>query len=287
MFLLTAVRSGHGGTFVFYEKNFPAVENGVVSQAALERALASLHPRFVGLAGLQSDTTLAEGDLLVLPFGSALPVDAWNAIRRHVDRGNLLVLGGRPFFVPVRRDGAGWHADHPQNSYAIPLGIAQSYVAPQRGPWTLQWDESAPWFHGGAIAARRVFVNAGFGGRYRGVGFFVDPAGNRLAAPVAAEDFVGRGHPPRRRVYLSFDAEPAFWTSADGIELVRKAAVYASRGGVRLWLDLDQLTLDPGGRATGAVDLLRATATRSARSRTALRDTDPGLKNYNLWRDVA
>jgi len=256
--LLTAVLSTHGGTVIFYEKNFPAVENGAISRATLERAFASLNPRFVGLGGLQRDTSLVDGDLLVLPFGSSLPIEAWGTIRRHLERGNLLVLGGRPFFVPVRRDGAGWHADHPQNSYAISLGIAQSYVAPQRGPWTLQWDESAPWFHGGTLDARRVFVNAGFGGRYRGIGFFVDRAGNRHAAPVAAEDFVGRGHPPRRRVYLSFDAEPAFWNSADGIELVRKAAVYASHGGVRLWLDLDQLALDPGGRVTGAVDLVRA-----------------------------
>jgi hypothetical protein len=260
LLLLTIVLPCFGGTVVFYEKNFPTVENGAVSRAALEQALRSLNPRFVGLADLQREAVLGEGDLLVLPFGSALPVDAWNVIRRHLDRGNLLVLGGRPFFVPVRRDSTGWHPQQPQNGYALSLGIAQSYAVPQHGPWTLQWDENAPWFRGGSLDPRRVFVNAGFGGRYRGIGFLVDTNGNRLAAPVAAEDLVGHSLPARRRVYLSFDAEPGFWNSPHGIELVRKAAVYASHGGVRLWLDLEQLTLDPGQRVTGAVDVLRGKA---------------------------
>jgi hypothetical protein len=229
MFLLLALAMPCiGGTVVFHEKNFPSIENGAVSRTTLERALAPLNPRFIGLAELQRDTLLAGGDLLVLPYGSAIPVDAWNTIRRHLDRGNLLVLGGRPFFVPVRRDGTGWRAEPSQNTYALSLGVAQSYAAPQHGPWTLLWDEEAPWFHGGSLDARCVFVNAGFGGRYRGVGFLVDAQGNRLAAPVA-----------------------------DGIELVRRAALYASRGGVRLWLDLQHLTLDPGEHVTGAVDVLR------------------------------
>ena len=258
LLLVVFAMTSLGETVVFVDKDFPSVDNGTISRALLEQALAPLKPRFVGLTELQQDTALAEGDLLVLPYGSAFPIDAWTTIRRHLDRGNLLVIGGKPFWVPVRRDKAGWQPGRPQNTYALSLGIAQSYAAPQHGPWTLRWDEDTPWFRGGSLDVRRVFVNAGFGGKYRGVGFLVDPAGNRLAAPVAAEDLVGRGMPPRRRVYLSFDAEPAFWNSANGIELIRKAALYASCGGVRLWLDLDHLTLGPGGRVTGAVDVLRA-----------------------------
>ena len=93
--LLIAIVPCFGETVVFFDKNFPAVENGAISRVTLERALAPLHPRFIGLAELQRDTTLAEGDLLVFPYGSAFPVDAWSVIRRHLDRGNLLVLGGR------------------------------------------------------------------------------------------------------------------------------------------------------------------------------------------------
>jgi hypothetical protein len=255
--ILAGVASGFSETFVFVEKGFPAIENGVISRASLERALAPLRPRFIGLADLQKKNLLAEGDLLVLPSGSALPADAWESISRHLDHGNLLVLGGRPFFVPVHRDGTGWRVDAAQNTYASYLGIAHSYTAPQSGPWSLQWDDDAPWFHDARLNARRVFVNAGHGGRYRGLGFLVDGRGDRLAAPVAADDLVGRGLAPRRRVYLSFDAEPAFWESEDGIELMRRAAIYASLGGIRLWLDLQLLAVDRGERLSGAVDVLR------------------------------
>ena len=257
LLLLTAVMTGLGGTVVFFEKDFPIAENSTISRSVLERALDSLHPRFVGLADLQKKNVLADGDLLVLPYGSAFPADAWEAMRHHLDNGNLLVLGGRPLFVPVYRDSSGWRVGQPQNTYARSLGIQHSYEAPQRGPWRVQWDEDAPWFRDTVLHARRVFVNAGHGGRYRGLGFLVNPRGDRLAAPVAAEDLIGRGLPPRRRVYLSFDAEPGYWDSRGGMELIRQAAMYASRGGLRLWLDLQQLTLEPGSRVLGAVDVVK------------------------------
>jgi hypothetical protein len=254
---MAVVAPGFGGTVVFFEKDFPAVENGAISRAALAKALAPLNPRFLGLTDLQNNKALTEGDLLVLACGSAIPADAWETIRHYLDHGNLLVVGGRPFFVPVCRDSIGWRVGRPDNTYAHYLGIEHSYAVTQRGPWSVQWEDDAPWFKKAALNPQRVFVNAGHGGRYRGLGFLVDARGNCRAAPVVAEDLVEFGLPPRRRVYLSFDAETSFWESQAGIELIRCAAVYASRGGMRLWLDLLQLTLDPGEHVSGAVDVLR------------------------------
>ena len=254
---LAAVVPGFGETVVFFEKDFPVVENSAISRASLERALASLNPRFVGIADLRKSNALADGDLLVLPYGSAFPADAWGIIHRHLDHGNLLVLGGRPFFVPVYRDSSGWRVEFPRNTFARYLGIEHSYPAPQHGPWKMQWEEDVPSFHNDVLNPRRVFVNAGHGGRYRGLGFLLDARGDRLAAPVVAEDLVSRGLPPRRRVYLSFESDPPFWDSQAGIELTRHAAIYASQGGVRLWLDLQRLSLDPGEHVSGAVDVLR------------------------------
>jgi hypothetical protein len=254
---LTAAAFTFAKTVIFFEKNFPTVENGEISRTTLEHAFASLKPRFVNLVELLKKDTLAEGDLLVLPYGSALPADAWETIRHHLNQGHLLVLGGRPFFVPVYRKENGWRIEYPQNTFARSLGIEHSYEAPQHGPWNVQWDEDAAWFRNTNLHARRVFVNAGYGGRYRGLCFLVNDHGDRLAAPVVAEDFLGFNQLPRRRVYLSFDSEPAFWNSPDGIELMRKAAIYASLGGCRLWLDLQQLTVDQGGYISGSVDILR------------------------------
>jgi hypothetical protein len=263
--ILLSSASGFAETVVFFEKDFPSAENGAITRSALERAFSSLNPRFVGLADLRKDNALGEGDLLVLPYGSAFPADAWEAISHHLDHGDLLILGGRPLFVPVYRDSGNWRTDRPTNAYARTAGIEHSYATPQHGPWAFQWNEDAVFFQGGTLNSRRVFVNAGHGGRYRGLGFFVDGKGNRLAAPVVAEDLVGRGLKPRRRVYLSFDAEPAFWESADGIGLIRRAADYASRGGIRLWLDLQHLTLNAGEPVAGVVDLLRGGGTATLR----------------------
>ena len=255
--VVLAIVPALGKAVIFFEKTFPVIENSAISRTSLERAFASLNPRFVSLSDLQKNDVLAEGDLLVLPYGSALPVDAWETIQSHLHRGHLLVLGGRPFFVPVYRKDNTWRIDYPQNTYARSLGIEHSYEAPQHGPWKIQWDEDAPWFHGSTLESRRVFVNAGNGGRYRGLGFLIDAQGNRLSAPVVAEDLTGHGQLPRRRVYLSFDTKPEFWNSADGIDLMRKSAVYASLGGIRLWLNLQQLAIEPGDRISGSVDVLR------------------------------
>jgi hypothetical protein len=246
-----------GKTVVFFEKNFPTIENSEISRQSLERAFSPMKPRFVNLADLQKNNILAEGDLLVLPYGSALPADAWETIHHHLGQGHLLVLGGRPFCVPVYSKKKGWRIDNPQNTYSRSLGIEHSYEAPQHGPWNVQWDEDAPWFHNTNLQAHRVFVNVGLVGRYRGIGFLVNDRGDRLAAPVVAEDILNLHQLPRRRVYLSFDMDAEFWNSQDGIELMLKAAIYASLGGNRLWLDLQQLTVDQGGCISGSVDVLR------------------------------
>ncbi|RPI04393.1 MAG: hypothetical protein EHM64_10080, partial [Ignavibacteriae bacterium] len=122
-----------GETVVFFEKGFPSQENGTISRTALEKALSPLHPRFVGLAELQQWNAQSPNDLLILPYGSAFPADAWEAIQKHLAKGNLLVLGGRPLFVPVTHVNGGWRSGNPQNTYARSLGIEHSYAVPQKG----------------------------------------------------------------------------------------------------------------------------------------------------------
>jgi len=254
--IFVTVNRSYCDTIVFFEKDFPSKENGTISRASLEKALSPLKPRFVGLTELQKSVT-AKNDLLVLPYGSAFPADAWETIQKHLEKGNLLVLGGRPFFVPIYRDSVGWRVGNPQNTYARYIGIEHSYTVPQRGTFNLQSDDDVPSFRIASIHPDNVFALEGYGGRYRGLAFFVDAQGNRVSSPVVAEDFVGRAQTPRRRVYLTFESETSFWDSPSAIELIRQSAVYASHGGIRLWLDLSQLTIDPGGQVSGAIDVLR------------------------------
>jgi hypothetical protein len=253
-FLLMVSLSGFGKTVIFFENGFPSVENGAISRATLEQALASMDPVFVGIDSL--NTNLHPGDLLVLPYGSAFPADAWSVIESHLRSGNVLIIGGRPLYVPVYREGMQWRIDPGQNSFSKNIGIMYSYVAPEKD-WTgLKWDVDAPFFTVTKIDAKQVFVNAGFGGRYRGLGYFVDATGERLSSPVTADDMIFGGL-LRRNVYLSFNASSDYWDSEDGIELIRDAAEYASLGGLRLYLDISSLCIDPGDRVAGSVDVLR------------------------------
>ncbi len=252
--LLVTSITGFGKTVVFFQNGFPSIENGKIDRKTLERALAPMHPVFVDTDSLSK--VLAPGDLLVLPYGSAFPADAWPAIEKQIKDGNLLVIGGRPLYVPVYKNGTGWREEQAQDSFSKVLGIMYSYAAPQHGPWKLEWSVDAPFFSVKKLDARKVFVNAGLGGMYRGLGFLVDGEGNRLAAPVAAEDRVGFGR-PRREVYLSFDGPESYWASRDGMKLIEESAMYASFGGLRLYLDMSSLSLDPGDRVTGSVSVLR------------------------------
>ncbi len=252
--LLISIQPVAAKTVVFFDPTFPSIECGGISRVALEKAFAHLDPVFTNLNRLR--TSLSDSDLLVLPYGSAFPADAWDVISDHIKSGNLLVIGGRPLWVPVFRDSSGWKPQAPQNSYSRKLGIFYSYEAPQRGPWSLKWDIDAPYFSVRSIDAERVFVNAGFGGRYRALAYLENANGDRLASPVVAEDVMSPG-PPRRAVFLSFEGSPEYWGSDEGVSLIRQAAAYASFGGVRIYIDLQSLSIDPGDRITGTVDVVR------------------------------
>src|SRR5579875_1028198 len=222
-------------TFIFWEEGFPAAETTVPAREVLERALSALHPVFLSLAELQAPGALAPGDLLVLPYGSAFPAGAWEIIRQHISHGNLLNIGGRPLTVPVWRNSGQWRTDPPQTTWSHILNIDHTVEL--------------------SLPDRRVFAIAAGNdrGNRRGLEFVRNQAGDRIAAPVVADDL-----PNSRRVFLNFQPPAGFWASAEGTALLRKSAEYAARGPVRLFLDLDRLSLDPGGMPSGTAELRRS-----------------------------
>lgn len=88
---------------LFRANGFPTVDAPVIAQQTLDDALSGLDVETLGdLRHLKRDTH----DLLVLPYGSAFPLDAWPQIRDFVRRGgSLAVLGGAPFHQPVLSSG--------------------------------------------------------------------------------------------------------------------------------------------------------------------------------------
>ena len=258
--LVVSSISAYGKAVVFWEPGFPAVESAAPPRSVLEQALEPLHPVFAGVADLSRAGVLAESDLLVLPYGSAFPADAWAAIRGHLDHGNLLTIGGRPLAVPVGREGASWRTGEVCNAYSRSIGVEHTYVAPNSAG-SFQWDASVL-YRPAKLSARRVFVMASAwsaGTRRRGIGFLVNAAGDRVATPIVSDDIFADTDttPVARRVYLNFEAGADYWATAQGAGLLRDAALHAARGPLRLWIDLFSLTLDPGDRTTATLDLVR------------------------------
>lgn len=92
---------------VLDEPDFPAIDSAPVPIALLHQAL----PTAIFSPASELDRHLASQPkgLLVLPYGSAFPVDQWPAIERFLAHGgNLLTLGGRPFTRPAQLEDGQW-----------------------------------------------------------------------------------------------------------------------------------------------------------------------------------
>ncbi|MBZ5546044.1 MAG: beta-galactosidase [Acidobacteriia bacterium] len=252
---LAAVSTAQARVVVFWQPGFPTAESQAIEQATLRSALQEMEPSFASLDELRNPETLKDSDLLVLPYGSAFPADAWKQISAYLQGGgNLLTLGGRPLFVPVFREGGRFVADSPQNTYSRYLGVWHSYEVPQQDGKDFAWDESFSFLPKVKVSARRVFVAGTWwgSGEHRGIGFFLNARGERVSAPVTREDFyeLRSGEQPpllgARCVMVNFEPEPGYWSSADGITLIRTAAEHAAQGAILLWLEMQNATLAEG-----------------------------------------
>jgi hypothetical protein len=225
---------------VFWQQGFPTVASRPIARNALTQALNGQAPVFAGVDALREPSTLTGADLLVLPYGSAFPADDWAVIQNYLQRGgNLLILGGQPFRVPVTMKDGVFQADRPQDTYSRALGFPHTYEVPMKAGAKFAWKDGYTLLHGASLHANRFFAVEG---HLDGLGYMVDADGNRVAAPVIVAD---RTHPSNtgaviigsRMVMLDFDPEAGYWESTDGVALVRTAAEYARQGAVHFWTE--------------------------------------------------
>src|SRR5689334_6145451 len=93
------------GIVVFHEDGFPVADSAPASDSFLHHAFANTE--FASAKELKQ--RLSSSKLLVLPYGSAFPEEAWGDIFAFLQRGgNLLVIGGRPFTRAAYREGGTW-----------------------------------------------------------------------------------------------------------------------------------------------------------------------------------
>jgi hypothetical protein len=247
--ILAAASLAQAKVVVFWQDGFPVVASQPVPRAALEKTLAGMEPVFADLNALRDPATLAGADLLVLPYGSAAPVDAWPAMRAYLGGGgNLLALGGQPLRTPVTASGGQFIAARPQDVYSREIGVRHTYEAPGPAGLRFAWRPGYSFLRAPEIRARRFFV---LQGKLNGLGYMVNAEGLETAAPVVVADSSETGPPAdallgSRIVMLGFEPEPGYWESEDGALLVRQAAEYARQGATAFSLELVYSTIRPG-----------------------------------------
>ena len=242
---------------VFWQPGFPIVASQPLTRPTLEKALQGLDPVFADEAALAAPDTFTGSDLLILPYGSSVPVDSWKAIEAFLDGGgSLLVLGGQPLRVPVSLVNGKFVAAAPQDTYSRALGFRHTYEVPVAADSTFQWRAGFSWLPPIQIHAEHFFTVEG---RLNGLGYMADSSGLLVAGPVIVADHTGRPNDlymaGSRIVALDFNPAPGYWDTPDGQTLIQRAAAYACQGAVSFTTEALHSVIRPDETPTLTVHL--------------------------------
>ncbi len=140
---------------------------------------------------MRAPGALDNSELLVLPYGSAVPTDAWKAIESYLQRGgNLLVLGGQPLRVPVTRADATFTQYRPQDTYSRTLDLLHTHEVPVARDAHFAWRPGYAFETTPKVQAEKFFTVEG---HLNGLGYMIDLSGLRVAAPVIVIDRASGG----------------------------------------------------------------------------------------------
>ena len=212
---------------VFWQPGFPTAGSRPVDRETLLKALSD--PTFLNLEQLQVPAALQPVNLLVLPYGSAIPDDGWKAIQAYLQRGgNLLILGGQPFRVPVSQVNGAFVQGRPQDTYSRALGLLHTYEVPVASDARFAWKAGYAFAATPQVQAEKFFTVEG---HLNGLGYMADHTGLLLAAPVIV---LNDNNSHSRIVCLDFQPRAGYWSTSDGVALIRESAGYARQGAISL-----------------------------------------------------
>ena len=200
-------------------------DSEAVSRQALQSALQGEEQLYADVDALKQPTTLAGANLLVLPYGSAFPAERWQGIITFLrNGGNLLVIGGQPFRIPVYGvPGTNTYTrGRPQDAYSRELGIVHTYQAPQTDAKTFVWKAGYSFLPSLELSASKFFVLEGRG--MDGLGYVENANGEKVAAPVVVSSHTGPASGEMlgsRWIFLDFQPDPKYWDSPNGILLIQ------------------------------------------------------------------
>lgn len=119
-------------TACFLADGFPTVDAPRIDPNMLKESLKEFDVEyFKNIDSVNANLTTGNFSALLLPYGSAFPVDAWETIYNFIlHGGNLVILGGYPFHQPVIKDHGNWILGTPQPTYAhrLLIGPADTIV---------------------------------------------------------------------------------------------------------------------------------------------------------------
>lgn len=239
--LLTAQQFSN--VVVFSEPGFPVSDSAPPSLDQIKSSLPGAN--FLGAQQLPPALKDPATRLLVLPYSSAFPEQAWPAIFTFLQNGgNLLVIGGRPFTRAAYEENSQWKLRDYSVRFTRPLMIDQYQTTPgsdglefQNNGEQLSTLGKFPWTHGFSpiirLSAVDLYHRGGSAGsldaRLDALAWGVKD-GHKLAAPAIQVDHWRNGFGGGRWVFVNADLPANFYGTAASADLIRKLAVRALSG---------------------------------------------------------
>jgi hypothetical protein len=226
------------------EPGFPVIDTAPAPMGLLHRALPGA--RSSSAAELDRNLGAKSTRLLVLPYGSAFPLDQWNSIQKFLSRGgNLLTLGGRPFTRPARFEDGAWRVQPETYAFARELLIndyqetpGSAHLAPVANADEVIGDVSAlKWRRAYSMVIRlsqqetsaRIGASGTVDSQLKTL-LWGASDGKRVAAPVVQVDHFENQYSGGRWVMLNCQIEKAFLESERAGALIEGLARQALAG---------------------------------------------------------
>ena len=228
---------------ILAEPGFPSADSAVASPQQLAGWVAGA--QLASVDQLPQLLTAPATALLILPYGSAFPEEAWPEIHGFLQRGgNLLVLGGEPFTRAAYRDHGSWKLRDYSVRYIRPLMIDQYQVTPgseglefQTNPEIPLQLPAFPWKRAFSPVIRLSAVDLyQRGGAAGAIDARLDTLawgvkqGRKLSAPAMVVDHLRNVFNGGRWVFLNADLPADFYGSAAGGHVVADLAELALQG---------------------------------------------------------
>ena len=228
---------------ILAEPGFPAADSAVASPQQLAGWVPGA--QLASVEQLRQLLNSPATALLILPYGSAFPEEAWPDIHQFLQRGgNLVVLGGQPFTRAAYRDHGSWKLREYSVRYIRPLMIDQYQTTPgsdglefQANPEIPLQLPAFPWKRAFSPVIRLSAVDLyKRGGAAGAIDARLDTLawgvkqGRKLSAPAMLVDHLRNGFNGGRWVFLNADLPAEFYGSAAGSRVVADLAELAVQG---------------------------------------------------------